>query len=56
MKDELGLDGMEVKKTEKGFLWNNLILNPICIKDETIEVDIPYQEIGIIANGSLFCE
>ena len=38
MKDELGLDGMEVEKTQHGFIWNNLLLNPIDIKDEAIEL------------------
>ena len=51
MKDQLGLDGMEVEKTEKGFLWNNLVLNPITIKDETVDIEIPFQEIGLITSG-----
>ena len=56
MKDELDLDGMEVYQTEKGFLWNNLTLNPIKIKDESITVDIPNQQIGILTEGTFSCD
>ena len=55
MKDELGLDGMEVEKTQHGFFWNNLLLNPVDIKDEAFELSIANQSIGIIASGHFSC-
>lgn len=29
MNDQIGLDGMQVNKGPTGYLWNNLVLNPI---------------------------
>ena len=42
MKDDLDLDGKEVDKTNQGFIWNNLLLDPISVKD-SIEINIPHE-------------
>jgi len=28
MKDQIGLDGLEVEKTQHGYIWNKLVLSP----------------------------
>ena len=33
MRDEVGLDGKKVEKTPAGYIWNNLVLNTIEVKE-----------------------
>jgi mannose-6-phosphate isomerase class I len=40
MKDQVGLDGLEVERTEHGYIWNNLVLNPQELKGEVKEIEI----------------
>ena len=40
MKDQVGLDGLEVERTEHGYIWNDLVLNPQELKGEVKEIEI----------------
>ena len=48
MKDDIGLDGLEVERTDKGYIWNNLILDPQELKEEAKEIKLKQQSIGIV--------
>mgnify|MGYP000884307613 FL=1 len=34
MNDTIGLDGFKVNKSEHGYAWNNLFINPLEIQEE----------------------
>jgi len=49
MNDTVGLDGLKVEKTADGYIWNNLVLNPITVQaNEEQSINLKNISIGII--------